>query len=81
MREVVRFVQSARKEAGLNVDDRISLSLNTNAEDVAQAIEKYKKEIRSETLAVKLDDTAEYSFKAEVKLEDQTLIISLQKAE
>ena len=37
-REVIRFVQAARKKAGLNVDDRISLSLDTESEKLKEAM-------------------------------------------
>ena len=52
MREVIRHVQSARKKAGLQVDDRIMLQLTTNDEQLRQAIDEHAEVIATETLAV-----------------------------
>ncbi len=83
MREVVRYVQTARKQAGLNVDDRIELSLVTEASDLQQAIKEHQPTIIDETLATAfragkpLDDAA---FSQEVVIEGWTLAIGLTKA-
>ena len=52
MREIIRHVQSARKKAGLQVDDRIMLQLTTNDEQLRQAIDEHAEVIATETLAV-----------------------------
>ena len=52
MREVIRHVQSARKKAGLQVDDRIMLQLTTSDEQLRQATDEHAEAIATETLAV-----------------------------
>jgi isoleucyl-tRNA synthetase len=79
MREVVRHIQSARKDAGLNVDDRIHLSLTTDDEDIRKAITEHEQEIAEETLATDIK-TAEYEYTTIVKIDGVELTISLQKA-
>lgn len=81
MREIVRHVQSARKKAGLNVDDRIELSLATDDQETAEAIKEHQDTIKAETLAVALhDDEKDLAYSEEVKVEGQMLEISLKKA-
>jgi isoleucyl-tRNA synthetase len=78
MREVVRFVQNARKQAGLNVDDRIELTLITEDGELLKAINEYVDTITSETLAEKLTNTT-FAFETDVTVEKAPLKISLQK--
>ncbi|MBD9699594.1 isoleucine--tRNA ligase [Flavimobilis sp. GY10621] len=52
-RDIVREVQDARKAAGLDVGDRIALSL-TVAADKVEALEANRELVASETLAVEL---------------------------
>ncbi len=78
MREVVRVVQNARKQAGLNVDDRINLSLKTEDQELQAAIAEHAETIKNETLALELSD-GEYVFKTETKVDSALLIVSLEK--
>jgi isoleucyl-tRNA synthetase len=50
-RDAVRLVQDARKQAGLDVSDRIELWLRADDATAAQAIAEYEATLRSETLA------------------------------
>ncbi len=78
MREVVRFVQNARKDAGLNVDDRINLSLTTESSELTKAIEEHLAEIKAETLAEAFGDVSSGHLTT-VKVEGAQLVISLTK--
>jgi isoleucyl-tRNA synthetase len=80
MREVVRNVQSARKQAGLNVDDRIKLSLSTTDGELRKAIDEHHKTIADETLAkdVTFDQTLDYE--TSCTIDGAPLTISLEKA-
>ena len=53
-RDVVRAVQQARRDAGLEVSDRISLQL-AGDEAVREAVAAYAELIKKETLATNLD--------------------------
>lgn len=82
MREVVRSVQNARKEAGLQIDDRIQLVLATEASELRAAIEEHEDTIMAETLAVGLADASGgLSYATEAKVEEQILHIELEKSE
>jgi len=77
MREVIRYVQAARKKSGLNVDDRIMLSLTTDDGELAKAIKEHQDVIFAETLAENTTDEGDYS--EEVKVEGANLTVSLSK--
>ncbi|MBF1042368.1 MAG: class I tRNA ligase family protein [Candidatus Nanosynbacter sp.] len=73
MREIIRHVQSARKKAGLQVDDRIELGITSRDSEIAQAVDTFADTIKAETLAVKLgsaaaDDMEKYDVKVDGKL-------------
>lgn len=79
MREVVRNVQSARKQAGLQIDDRIRLSLSTTDGELRMALEEHMATIATETLAkeVVFDQTFEHDSSCAVG--SAPLTISLEK--
>ncbi len=80
MREVVRNVQSARKQAGLQVDDHITLGLQTEDATLQKAIDEFKADIAQETLADKVLHTEiTDGVVSEVKVEGSRLIVSLKR--
>ncbi len=80
MREIIRHVQSARKQAGLQIDDRIVLSISSDDSEISQAVDAFADVIKSETLAVELNSVVNESEKYDVKIEGKLVEISLKKA-
>ena len=80
MREIVRHVQSARKQDGLQIDDRIVLSVSSDDPEISQAIDAFADVIKAETLAVELNSAADESEKYDAKIEGKLVEISLKKA-
>lgn len=79
MRDIVRHVQNARKQAGLNVEDRISLRISSESTEITEAIATFRDTIFTETLATgELDGDGDYQ--ATVKVEGQEVVIGLAKA-
>ncbi len=72
-RELVRAVQSARKKAGLVVDDRIRLSVD------AEVPEKWRRMLMNETLAEELTRGENYEYDEIVKVNGDNVTISLEK--
>ena len=80
-REIVRHVQDTRKKAGLEMEDRIELSLETTSDKLRQAIDAHRDYIAAETLATKwvtgpIDGDAH---RADVSVDGQPLRIELRK--
>ncbi len=85
-REIVHAVQSARKSAGLEVEDRIELALDGDTALLAAA-RAHGERISGETLAVELSlgdgaivPAAEWGYSDQVQIEGLGLTISLRKA-
>lgn len=74
IRELIRSVQSARKKAGLNVDDRIKLSINS------EVPEEWKETLMAEVLALELSKEGNYAYDEIVKVNGESVTISLEKA-
>lgn len=79
-RELVRTVQDARKQAGLEVSDRIVLRVDGDGR-VAEALSGFRDYLMNETLASEWGDAAfTGSFTAERELEDDRWTIHLARA-
>lgn len=79
-REIIRYVQNARKDAGLQVDDRISLSLASKDQQIQKSIEEHKDLIMHETLAVELGDEVQSFYSKKLELDGSEVQLSLAKA-
>lgn len=79
MREVVRVIQSARKKADLNVDDRIKLNLSSDSDILNDVVAEFKDAIAEEVLSTVWSDEA-LSYSESVKIEGEGLSLSLEKA-
>ena len=80
-REVVRHVQNARRDAGLEMEDRIELYLATDSPELRQAINAHREYIMVETLTVKwtTELLGEGAFRTDVKVDGRPLHIELRK--
>ncbi len=80
-REVVRVVQDARKAAGLDVSDRIELTLQAEGE-VAAAVEEHRVYLASETLAVsaELGPPSDGAHVTEASVEGALMVVGLRRA-
>ncbi|MEO8691819.1 MAG: isoleucine--tRNA ligase [Candidatus Saccharimonas sp.] len=77
-REVIRHVQSARKSANLNIDDRIDLTIETSDDELSQTIKEFADVIHTETLTTSTLGSGNYT--DTVKVDGKELNIRLGKA-
>src|SRR5262249_23720565 len=80
-REVVRHVQNLRKDAALEMDDRIELYLHTESDKLRQAIESHRAYVMNETLATRwaTKPLGGDAHRVTVKVDGQALTIELRK--
>lgn len=78
-RDIVRIIQQARKDAGLNITDHITLNIEANGM-IKDSIESYESYIMGETLADFLNFTNDKSeYITEQPLEDDKIRIGITK--
>ena len=77
VREIVSKIQNLRKDSGLEVTDRINLSINGN-EELTFIATKNQKAIEKETLS-KLTLNKKYKYATTLEINGKTLEISLEK--
>jgi isoleucyl-tRNA synthetase len=82
-REIIRHIQNLRREANLEMEDRIVLYLGTESEKLQRAITKHPDYIAAETLTVEWSSQALSGsgvHRATVKVDGQPLTIELRRA-
>lgn len=77
-RDLIRAVQQARKEANFHVSDRIRLSI-AGGDRVAEAVDAFKDDIMSETLAIALQEGLTDAFEKEAEILGETVSIGVAK--
>ncbi len=82
LREIIRHVQQARKQAGLEVDDRIHLWLETTNTALQAVLENHKFTaiLLEETLAKSLTATAVAGFTTKATIDGHELSLSISKS-
>jgi isoleucyl-tRNA synthetase len=78
-RDLIRAVQTARKDAGLEVSDRIALGVE-GGPLIAAAIEAHGDFIKAEVLALSLSPAAGAGARTQVKLGGEDVMITVEKA-
>ncbi len=79
-REISHRIQNLRKTSGLNISDRIQLTINTDSNTVTDAVKQHSAFIKNETLAVSLQTNVEKLFaqKSAFIVNNQEITISLE---
>ncbi len=78
MRELIRHIQSARKAAGFNIDDRILFTVETDSAEIEQALEEHIETIQQETLGILQPKDMDATHSTEAKIDG--VVISVQVA-
>ena len=78
-REVVHAIQNARKDAGLDVQDRIALTL-WGDEALLEAVRAHEPYVTGETLATSLEVSASEPDGAAARIEGRELLIGVSRA-
>ena len=73
IRELIRAVQSARKKAGLQVDDRIRLSVS------CEVPSEWTATLKTEVLALELAQNENYAYDEIAKVGGENVTISLER--
>ncbi|MFT5316616.1 MAG: isoleucyl-tRNA synthetase, partial [Candidatus Krumholzibacteriia bacterium] len=78
-RELINKIQNLRKKSGLEVSDRIKLSIE-GPEAVLTTVSRFEERISGETLAVTVAAKGELAYKDSFEIEEQDITIALDRA-
>jgi isoleucyl-tRNA synthetase len=79
-REIIRHVQQTRKEAGFNVEDRITLMVDSHDAKIKDSLTEYKNLIMQETLALTMgNEKTGVMFSRSVEIYGKLTTINLAK--
>jgi isoleucyl-tRNA synthetase len=79
-REIIRHVQQTRKEAGFNVEDRITLMIDSNNAKIMDSLAEYRDLIMQETLAATISNKkSDEMFSKSVEINSSNVNINITK--
>ena len=78
-RDLVRMIQEMRKSANFQVSDRINVGYETDSKLVKEAIVRFSAYVQEETLAASLDVKSEGEAKQEVKLGNESVVVTISR--
>jgi len=80
-REIVRFINTLRKNAGMTIQDRMIVYWQSDNKEIREVFKKYGKEIIKETLSRELVEGLgdEVQDKKEVKIDGLDIILGIKK--
>ncbi|QVL34245.1 isoleucine--tRNA ligase [Telmatocola sphagniphila] len=80
-RDIIRNVQDLRKKANLEMEDRIVLSIESEAEEIRQSLQAHRNSIGEETLTTEWKEQLDNALDTtSVKIDGMPLTIRLKKA-
>ena len=80
MRDFLRQMQVARKDAGLEVEDRIRVRYRTESGELREAIEAFRDFVAAELLCLDLQEDASLADGREVKVAGRKATVEIEKA-
>ena len=81
-REIIRNIQQARKDAGLDVENHLELVLQCQSDELLAAIKQCENLIKNEVLATTLTINSKvFDYQKDIKIESFELTISLAKCD
>ena len=79
VRELIRYIQNERKQSGLEVEDRISLLIESDSSEINNAIEQHLSLIKDETLTQEYGEVLADAHHSSLKVEGLEVDIYLSK--
>ncbi|MFZ9980636.1 MAG: isoleucine--tRNA ligase [Cyclobacteriaceae bacterium] len=78
-RDLVNRIQNLRKDSGLEVLDKIQITLTTPADEVKSAIDEFRNYICAETQATSIDFVNQVPGGTELDMDDFTIVTGIKK--
>ncbi len=79
VRELIRYIQNERKQSGLEVEDRISLLIESDSPEINNAIEQHLPLIKDETLTQEYGEVLSDAHHSSLKIEGLEVDVYLSK--